>query len=325
MPQMKTIQKILFAGVLLVSLTACSAPTAVKVEPLPGAVLTPWQTATIPPSATPTREDLPTATFAPTVTPTPSEYSVKANDTLIVIAYRNGLTVDELLAANPDVNPYVLSIGTVLKIPAPKANAGIALAPTTTPAPVFLGSPECTPGLTGGFHCFVTALNEGEAPLENVLVEFRLMAKDGTLAASRSALLPLAVLQSNETLPIYGYFEPPIPLESKVEVQLLSAYRVAVADSNTFRLETGDPKVEIAQNGMSARVAGTAASATTSPAGKGIHIVVIAYDNAGKVVGIRQYQETAEFTSGAELKYNLIVYSTGEMISSVQVFAEAFE
>jgi LysM repeat protein len=315
--------KLLIAGILLAGLTACNPPAAQPSEIKPDTGLTAWYTTTVTPSVTATREDLPTLTLVPTLTPTPSEYTVRANDTLIVIAYRKGLTVDQLLAANPNVNAYALSIGTVLKIPAARPGSGTPMAATPTPAPLLLDAPECVPALTGGLHCFVMARNEGDTALENVLVEFRMTAKDNSLTASRNALLPLQVLQADENLPIYAYFEPPIPLDQVVVVQLLSAYRVSSAGSNSFRLEVAEPKVEIAPEGYSARVTGNVISAKSDPVGKNIRIVVVAYDAAGNVVGIRQYQETAELISGTEFKYNLIVYSVGQPISSVQVFAEA--
>jgi len=44
-------------------------------------------------------------------------YTVVENDTLIAIAVRFGITLDELQVANPDVNPNILSLGTQLVIP----------------------------------------------------------------------------------------------------------------------------------------------------------------------------------------------------------------
>lgn len=62
------------------------------------------------------------ASHAPTVppAPTPTVYTVKKGDTLSKIAARNGLTLDELLAANPDIkNPNKVGEGQQIIIPAP--------------------------------------------------------------------------------------------------------------------------------------------------------------------------------------------------------------
>jgi hypothetical protein len=60
------------------------------------------------------------ASAEPTVapTPTPFTYTVKPKDTLTKIAARFGVTVDQILAANPAItNPNVVSIGDKLVIP----------------------------------------------------------------------------------------------------------------------------------------------------------------------------------------------------------------
>jgi LysM domain-containing protein len=65
-------------------------------------------------SASAAASELPTA--APT--PTPFTYTVKPKDTLTKIAARFGVTVDQILAANPTItNPNVVSIGDKLVIP----------------------------------------------------------------------------------------------------------------------------------------------------------------------------------------------------------------
>jgi nucleoid-associated protein YgaU len=62
----------------------------------------------------------PTPTLAPTPTPaaSPRLYTVQAGDTLFLIARRHGLTVEQLMLANPQLsNPDLVQIGLVLIIP----------------------------------------------------------------------------------------------------------------------------------------------------------------------------------------------------------------
>jgi hypothetical protein len=71
--------------------------------------------------ATPSPTPAPTASLAPTASPapTPKVYVVKARDTISTIAAKLGLTMQELLAANPQVkNPDKIAIGDQLIIPA---------------------------------------------------------------------------------------------------------------------------------------------------------------------------------------------------------------
>ncbi len=62
------------------------------------------------------------ASLAPTVrpAPTPIVYTLKKGDTLSKIATKNGLTIEELLAANPDIkNPNKIAEGQQITIPTP--------------------------------------------------------------------------------------------------------------------------------------------------------------------------------------------------------------
>jgi LysM repeat protein len=64
----------------------------------------------------------PSASVAPTVppAPTPSVYTIKKGETLSKIATAHGITIEELLAANPQIkNPNRISEGQQITIPAP--------------------------------------------------------------------------------------------------------------------------------------------------------------------------------------------------------------
>lgn len=69
----------------------------------------------------PTEEPAPTAEPAPTSTPAAGAqtYAVKSGDIPATIAAQFGISVEDLLAANPGINPTNLQIGDVLNIPAP--------------------------------------------------------------------------------------------------------------------------------------------------------------------------------------------------------------
>jgi LysM repeat protein len=47
---------------------------------------------------------------------TPATYEVRAGDTLISIAHRNGVTVARIEALNPEVDPQILIAGESLKL-----------------------------------------------------------------------------------------------------------------------------------------------------------------------------------------------------------------
>ncbi|HUN22839.1 MAG TPA: LysM domain-containing protein [Anaerolineales bacterium] len=86
--------------------------------------------------STPTFTPSPTPTMTPTATPL--VHIVQSGETIVGIAVKYGLTVELLLAYNPQVNPKFLSLGTPLIIPAPDAalplptNTSTPQAPTAT-------------------------------------------------------------------------------------------------------------------------------------------------------------------------------------------------
>lgn len=91
-------------------------PTATPAEARPTA-------ATAAPSATPTSlpataTPVPPTPVPPTTTPAPVQrYTIQQGDTLNLIAQRFGVTVDQILAANPGLRPEVLRIGQEIIIP----------------------------------------------------------------------------------------------------------------------------------------------------------------------------------------------------------------
>jgi nucleoid-associated protein YgaU len=87
------------------------------------------------PSGSP--EGSPTAPPSPTASPlpTPQQYTVVSGDTLTSIAAQFGVTVDEVLAANPQIgDPDALQIGDVLTIPVPGSGSP-SPSGATSPAP----------------------------------------------------------------------------------------------------------------------------------------------------------------------------------------------
>jgi LysM repeat protein len=105
-------------------------PAAAAPQPTQASTQAPAATSTPPPStaepsateppASPT-EAAPTDTPAPEATATPSSlgqsYTVQEGDFPAKIAEKFGISVEELLAANPSINPTDMHIGDVIVIP----------------------------------------------------------------------------------------------------------------------------------------------------------------------------------------------------------------
>jgi LysM repeat protein len=92
-----------------------------------------------------------------------TSYSVKSGDTLAGIAERFGVSLDDLRAANPNLNPAALSVGDLVRLPAlsgdppptatptsdaPPPTATIAVEPTSVP-PTITPEVAATPSSLG--------------------------------------------------------------------------------------------------------------------------------------------------------------------------------
>jgi LysM repeat protein len=134
---------------------------------------------------------------SPTATATPVTYVVQEGETMLGIAIAFGVSLENLQAANPEVNPRFLSIGTVLIIPPPEggfAAAATNLAPPP-PAPVEVGEPACYAMPSSGLYCLVAAHNPGEAALENVSARVTLAGADGLPMAEGVAYAALDLIR----------------------------------------------------------------------------------------------------------------------------------
>ena len=167
-------------------LTACATQPALS-TPKP-VDLVPYMTATQPAAPQLTPEGL-VPLKTPLPTSTPFTYSVKSGDTISSIALEFGVSIDELVAANPEVSPSAMSIGTVLKIPSNPDNPSGE--PTPTPAPFTVEQIECYPTSNQGMWCFVLVHNDYFEFMENVSAQVALVDANENFLASQIALLPL--------------------------------------------------------------------------------------------------------------------------------------
>jgi LysM repeat protein len=78
-------------------------------------------------SPSPSTSPTPSVEPTPTPAPTPVTYVIKKGDTLLKIATANGLTLEELMAANPTIkDPNKIAEGQQIIIPVPQAPGPIS-------------------------------------------------------------------------------------------------------------------------------------------------------------------------------------------------------
>lgn len=262
-------------------------------------------------------------------TPTPSAYTIKKGDTLLEIARRSGISLAELLAANPGIAPEALSVGQVIQVPAP--SAPVSLPP---PAAAELGQAGCYPS-GGGVYCFVPVSNLGEGWLENVRVQVTLLDAEGRLVTSQEALTPLTGLGAGKMLPAVAFFprvtpelsssgwgsSKPVETFSAIQTQLLTA--IQTDGARYLPVEIKNLLVGIAWGGLSAQVEGQAWLAAESKPASAIWLAGVAYDENEKIVGVRRWEWSGSLAPGQALPFAFEVYSTGAPIARVETWAEA--
>jgi len=300
-------------------LTAC-APQTANQTPVSSGTLLPYATRT--PSLTPEQPAGLVASFeTPLPSPTPFVYEVQAGDTMSGIAFKFGVSLDALLAANPDISPNSMSIGTKLNVPSsPTRPAG---ASTATPVPAPVKQIECYPTADQGMWCFVLVHNDTPAVIENLSAQVTLQSADGESLASALALSLLNILPPGESLPLVVFFPPVIPANAQPLVQLLTGIHLEAGDERYLPASLHNTLAQVDGSGRNAQVSGTVRLPDDTNPARLVWVAAVAYDDSGRVVGVRRWESTAGITAGGSLQFLFEVSSLAGAIERVEFVAEA--
>lgn len=325
------------ALVALLILAACQTQPLIP----PIASPTPTSTATALPTASPTLLPQPTQTFTPTTTPAPTPtpapviHTVKGDDDMFGISLRYGISLEALKTANPTVNPYAMSEGLQLLIPITPTPPTAQITPEPTPAQL---TPEPTAQQTpfadqiptycyrdsfGGAWCLVDYSNDSDKPLENVSARVTLRATDGDFTQTKTALLPLNLIEAHARLPLAVYFEAPTPAIFSASAEFDFSLPVADRDTRYLSAALSAQPPDYATNRLTATLTGEVAFSDPKRPASSLWIVAIAYDASNHPVGFRRYEAPLPISAGRPLAYSFQVYSLGAAIDHVDLFTEA--
>ena len=297
-------------------LTSCTS-REIDSPSLPSTLI-PFVTSTKSPSETP--ESL-VAAETPLPSPTPFTYTVQRGDTISSIALKFGVSMDDLQAANPEISPNAMSVGQVLRIPSNPNNPSGE--PTPTPTSFTVRQIECYPTADQGMWCFVLAHNDVSDFMENVSAQVTLVDSNNTTLASQTALLPLNILPPNASLPLFVFFPPNVPFDAKPQVQVLTAIRLLPDDKRYLPATVSNTLVQVDADGRNAQVGGQVLLPDSAKAARQVWVAGTAYDEAGRVVGVRRWEWSAGLVPGGSLPFEFIVSSLGGKIARVEFAVEA--
>ena len=295
-------------------LSSCSQAT-VQTTPtiIPTGLLTAYQTLT-PTASRPTATIIVTIPVTPAPTPTPFLHTVTNDDTMLGLAFRYGVKLEDLKAANPGVDPNAMSVGMQLVIPIGGEIPEVI--PTPTAIPVHAEQPRCYQTGDGGTWCIVTIRNEMEIILENLSAWIGLYTPEGENIASQVAYAPMNILRPGRTIPLMAYFAPPVPDEYEARSEVISALAVPVDDGRYLNLEVKTGTVEINPDGKQAAITGDVLLPDELPTPSQIWALAVAYDANDDIVGARKWK------SEGETHFEITVYSLGGLIDHVEVLTE---
>jgi len=244
------------------------------------------------------------------------------------ISLRYGVSLEELLAANPEVQPNFLSIGTLLVIPPsaqpnPEAD-GTSLPPAPTPVPLESRAVTCSSSKEGGVWCFLLVQNSQSYPVEGITAVFRLTSPDSQTTLVQRAALLLDQLPPGAQMPLAAYFPPPVPGNFQAAAEIETALP-GPDDGRYLPVRLDQQKILLAESGLSAAVEMEISLAEAGAAARRIWVVAAAYDQQGNVAGLRRWESEKEAvlegTQRLPIRFN--VYSVSNKIAKVELYAEA--
>ena len=283
--------------------------------------LTPFHTSTV--TSTPTLPDSATFTSLPSQTPTLRTHIVEKDEDLGGIAYHYQISLAELMAANPEVDPRVMSVGIVLTIPASSDTSSEGI-PSPTPIPVSLGEVHCSHTGDGGAWCFQQVRNDQSVDIEGVSTMIRIAGSNDDNMKSQVAITLLNKIPVGASLPLATYFPPPVPSSIQASAELLTVLPIPDNDQRYLPVHIQNQHVDISRECLVAKVSGEIVlESDDEKHAMQIWVAVIAYNLKKQVVGVRRWESSGPLGAGQSLPFEVSVYSVGESITSVEAFVEA--
>lgn len=309
-------QVVILAAALGGCVTATPEPTE-TVEP----DLLPYRTATPTPNPAITLEALVEPTRIDP-TPTPWVHIVQQNDTLLGIANRYGVTLDELLLANPDIDPRLLTIDQEIIIPGPEGGTGPVVLPTPTPLPMDVSPVSCYPIPSGGTWCIVSVINSSAEAVEGISLSISLLDSNGEVLESRPAYSPHNILPPGARMPIAIQFVPSPPETFIPVARLQSAIRSGEISGRYVLPTVSEVQSSFLDNARQLQLSGSV-SITGLDQGSSMNLSLLAMgiDANGQVVGYTKW-EVENVEGDQTMSFQMSIISLGPAIVDYEILAE---
>ena len=259
---------------------------------------------------------------------------------MLGIAIQYGIELDVLLAANPTINPRLLSVGTELVIPLNGNDPEVI--PTLTPVAPSLSDPRCYQSANGGAWCIIEVENTWKFSLENLSAWIGLFNDSGDQFASETAYSPLDRLTPGGRLPLMAFFHPPLPDRFTVRSELLTSFAIREEVPRYLEAAIQLDSIDISKDGIGAVVNGQVifSPPDVQPPSQA-WLVLVALDADDRIVGMRKAEYSLSCGAPQEsitpqtpgltpslspcppLSFQLTVFSLGPQIHQVEGLVQA--
>jgi hypothetical protein len=249
---------------------------------------------------------------------------IQSNQTLIGIAILYGVDLEDLLLANPGIDPQFLSVGMELIIPGDNGQPVDTLLPTPTPVPMALSPVRCYGTASNGLWCLLDIHNSTANDVEGLVSMIYLLDDEGEVLDQRAAYGPLNRLKEDSGMPLASFF-PSYPEEMETAAaSLISGVPVNDAELRYRDVELRVTAQEIEPDGLSVVVRGELETkAEDEKAEVSLRLLLIGFDQAGDVVGFRIWEPAAAIQLGESIAFECTAYSLGPRIETFDVMVEA--
>jgi murein DD-endopeptidase MepM/ murein hydrolase activator NlpD len=249
-------------------------------------------------------------------------HTIQRGQDLGGIAFNYRVSLQALMEANPDINPYFLVVGSTLNIP-PSAETSDQT-PVPTPVTVQLSPVYCSIGRESGAWCFTIVTNQQDFDVESISAIIRIADESTAVVVSQIAVAPIDLLPAGDSMPLAAYFPPRLPKEPlQASAELLTSLPVLPESGRYMPVSIENLVVDISEDGIEGVARGEAIPIGEDPKTGVVRIVVVAYDSLGNVVGLRRWESETPLPIGVGHPFTIWVYSTGAAIERMEVFAEA--
>lgn len=318
-------KNVLFACVLFaISLiSACGVPADFDASVTPStATLQPFPTFTQTATA-PVQSDQSTQLVASDPSATPFVHVVREGDTLLSIAIRYGVGLEELVLVNPGVDPQFLSVGTSLRIPGPEGEAVDALLPTPTPVPLDLSQVRCFEDLSGTLRCLAAITNASAFDIEAISAIIGLYSEQGELLDQKSTENTLRFLPAGERVPLVSVFTEKPPEFGYADIQVLSAITVDAEVSRFVPVDVSSLQSDNVGDGAGALLkVQVAIPEDIEPGDYLLRILGFAMDHGDEIVGHRLIEQVLSGDSPDVIEFEFYILSLGPKVNAVDALAE---